>query len=73
LRELSVRGCVRVTGTGVEAVVEGCTVLEVFDMSQCKNLARWLEGGGEERARRRWGKKYLKFITEKKSGEGSLR
>jgi F-box/leucine-rich repeat protein 7 len=76
LRELSVRGCVRVTGTGVEAVVEGCTVLEVFDVSQCKNLARWLEQGGEERSRRRWrraGGKELRFVTEKVSGDGSLR
>lgn len=46
LRELSVRGCVRVTGTGVEAVVDGCHKLEVFDVSQCKNLAPWLELGG---------------------------
>ncbi|USP76278.1 hypothetical protein yc1106_03552 [Curvularia clavata] len=32
LRNLSVRGCVRVTGTGVEAVVEGCRDLERFDV-----------------------------------------
>jgi F-box and leucine-rich repeat protein 7 len=67
---------VRVTGTGVEAVVEGCTVLEVFDVSQCKNLARWLEQGGEGRSRRRWrreGGKELRFVTEKVSGEGGLR
>lgn len=49
LRELSVRGCVRVTGQGVEAVVEGCGGLERLDVSQCKNLASWLEGGGRER------------------------
>ena len=49
LRELSVRGCVRVTGAGVEAVVEGCNHLEVFDVSQCKNLGSWLEGGGVQR------------------------
>jgi F-box and leucine-rich repeat protein 7 len=65
---------VRVTGTGVEAVVEGCTVLEVFDVSQCKNLARWLEQGGEERSRKRWtrdgGGVALRFVTEKVSGEG---
>jgi len=48
LRELSVRGCVRVTGTGVEAVVDGCHGLRVFDVSQCKNLVRWIEGGGIE-------------------------
>lgn len=38
LRELSVRGCVRVTRIGVEAVVSGCRELEVFDVSQCRNL-----------------------------------
>lgn len=46
LRYLSVRGCVRVTGQGVEAVVEGCRYLEKFDVSQCKNLRPWLEHGG---------------------------
>ncbi|KAH8679975.1 hypothetical protein BGZ60DRAFT_369928 [Tricladium varicosporioides] len=71
LKELSVRGCVRVTGVGVEAVVEGCTVLEKFDVSQCKNLSRWLEGGGEERSRRRYGRKGLVFEISKK--EGTLR
>lgn len=49
LKELSVRGCVRVTGHGVEAVVDGCHNLEVFDVSQCKNLTRWLEAGGIEK------------------------
>lgn len=49
LRELSVRGCVRVTGTGVESVVDGCSMLEVFDVSQCKNLAPWLEYGCHQR------------------------
>ncbi|KAL1858684.1 hypothetical protein Plec18167_003440 [Paecilomyces lecythidis] len=46
LRELSVRGCVRVTGVGVEAVAEGCNQLQAFDVSQCKNLTPWLERGG---------------------------
>ncbi|KAJ5185029.1 Leucine-rich repeat cysteine-containing subtype [Penicillium cf. griseofulvum] len=46
LRHLSVRGCVRVTGVGVEAVAEGCHQLEIFDVSQCKNLGPWLEDGG---------------------------
>ncbi|KAI9845551.1 MAG: hypothetical protein M1837_004648 [Sclerophora amabilis] len=54
LRELSVRGCVRVTGLGVEAVVEGCHNLELFDVSQCKNLTRWLEAGGVEKMQRLW-------------------
>ncbi|KAI9659133.1 MAG: hypothetical protein M1821_002093 [Bathelium mastoideum] len=49
LRALSVRGCVRVTGVGVEAVIDGCTELEAFDVSQCKNLTRWLEMGGIQR------------------------
>lgn len=53
LRELSVRGCVRVTGVGVEAIVEGCHKLQAFDVSQCKNLGRWLESGGVERFAKR--------------------
>jgi F-box/leucine-rich repeat protein 7 len=53
LKQLSVRGCVRVTGTGVEAVVEGCRDLELFDVSQCKNLSRWLDAGGVEAVRSR--------------------
>ncbi|KAK0906313.1 hypothetical protein LTR57_017846 [Friedmanniomyces endolithicus] len=53
LRHLSVRGCVRVTGVGVEAVVEGCGRLEEVDVSQCKNLRGWREGGGVERVRGR--------------------
>ncbi|KAH9862835.1 hypothetical protein J1614_010928 [Plenodomus biglobosus] len=53
LRNLSVRGCVRVTGTGVEAVVEGCRDLERFDVSQCKNLGRWLDAGGVEAVRKK--------------------
>ncbi|KXL45327.1 hypothetical protein M433DRAFT_4593 [Acidomyces richmondensis BFW] len=49
LRYLSVRGCVRVTGQGVETVIEGCGQLEEFDVSQCKNLQRWLDHGGVHR------------------------
>lgn len=48
------------TGIGVEAVVEGCHKLELFDVSQCKNLQRWLEGGGVARARKVW-KRNVKF------------
>jgi F-box and leucine-rich repeat protein 7 len=51
MRYLSVRGCVRVTGVGVEAVVEGCHKLVAFDVSQCKNLVPWLEQGGIGRVR----------------------
>ena len=51
LRGLSVRGCVRVTGNGVENVLEGCARLEWVDVSQCKNLGGWLVGGGVGR----WG------------------
>ncbi|CZT06637.1 related to F-box protein PpaB [Rhynchosporium agropyri] len=68
LKELSVRGCVRVTGVGVEAVVEGCTILETFDVSQCKNLQKWLDAGGEERSRRLYGRKKLRFETSKENG-----
>ncbi|EMC99597.1 hypothetical protein BAUCODRAFT_342539 [Baudoinia panamericana UAMH 10762] len=49
LQYLSVRGCVRVTGQGVESVVEGCRQLEEFDVSQCKNLRSWLDRGGIEK------------------------
>lgn len=51
LRELAVRGCVRVTGGGVESVVEGCRNLQVFDVSQCKNLTPWLQTGAAERGK----------------------
>jgi F-box/leucine-rich repeat protein 7 len=74
LKELSVRGCVRVTGVGVEAVVEGCTILETFDVSQCKNLLKWLDAGGEERSKRMYRRKNLIFETKKGSaGIGGLR
>jgi F-box/leucine-rich repeat protein 7 len=59
LRELSVRGCVRVTGIGVEAVVEGCHNLEMFDVSQCKNLQPWLDAGGVQRCRKIWRRNVL--------------
>lgn len=49
LKRLSVRGCVRVTGAGVEAVADGCNQLESFDVSQCKNLTPWLEDGGHSK------------------------
>lgn len=50
---------------GVEAVVEGCTLLESFDVSQCKNLQKWLDAGGEERSRRVYGRRKLRFETRK--------
>lgn len=62
LKELSVRGCVRVTGVGVEAVVEGCHNLEVFDVSQCKNLQRWLDNGGVEKCTQLW-RRNIRFET----------
>lgn len=63
LRELSVRGCVRVTGNGVEVVVEGCHKLRRFDVSQCKNLVPWLSKGGSYK----YGNK-LRFETVAQSG-----
>lgn len=60
LRGLSVRGCVRVTGAGIENVLEGCGRVEWVDVSQCKNLGAWLAGGGvtrwgyDERGPGRW-------------------
>lgn len=47
LRHLSVRGCVRVTAAGVEAVLVGCPEMRLFDVSQCRNLSleeRWIGG-----------------------------
>ncbi|KAJ5684389.1 uncharacterized protein N7477_000734 [Penicillium maclennaniae] len=58
LNYLSVRGCVRVTGVGVEAVAEGCHQLQIFDVSQCKNLTCWLDEGGAKRYQPR-----IKFET----------
>ncbi|PHH86032.1 hypothetical protein CDD83_10842 [Cordyceps sp. RAO-2017] len=45
LEGLSVRGCVRVTGRGMESILEGCTQLEWADVSQCRNLEGWLRSG----------------------------
>ena len=58
------------TGVGVEAIVEGCRELELFDVSQCKNLQRWLDEGGEERSRRVYRRK-VRFETRKRSGAGA--
>lgn len=46
LEGLSVRGCVRVTGKGVESLVKECTWLSWLDVSQCRNLEGWLRSGG---------------------------
>ncbi len=46
LEGLSVRGCVRVTGKGVESLVKECTWLGWLDVSQCRNLEGWLRSGG---------------------------
>ncbi|KAI3324671.1 hypothetical protein HD806DRAFT_521760 [Xylariaceae sp. AK1471] len=51
LEGLSVRGCVRVTAHGVESVLEGCGRLGWADISQCRNLEGWVNGGGVTR----WG------------------
>lgn len=29
--------------------MDGCHKLKAFDVSQCKNLSSWLEGGGVQR------------------------
>lgn len=46
LEALSVRGCVRVTGRGVENVLNGCGRINWIDVSQCRNLEGWLRAGG---------------------------
>lgn len=45
LEGLSVRGCVRVTGKGLENILRGCDLLEWVDVSQCRNLEPWLRAG----------------------------
>ncbi|KAH8196080.1 hypothetical protein TruAng_009766 [Truncatella angustata] len=51
LERLSVRGCVRVTAVGAESVLDGCSRLTWLDVSQCRNLESWVNGGGVGR----WG------------------
>ncbi|KAL1297968.1 hypothetical protein AAFC00_006476 [Neodothiora populina] len=66
LRYLSVRGCVRVTGAGVENVLAGCKDLEVLDVSQCKNLLPWIQSGGIQRARSRGSKCRFDVVADGK-------
>lgn len=63
LKALKVRGCVRVTGMGVDSVVVGCKLLQRFDVSQCKNLLPWVEASGIEKWRKR-GRK-IEFVMVK--------
>ncbi|EEY23849.1 cyclic nucleotide-binding domain-containing protein [Verticillium alfalfae VaMs.102] len=51
LQGISVRGCVRVTGNGVENLLDGCGRLTWVDVSQCRNLEGWIRTGGVAR----WG------------------
>ncbi|KAM0816160.1 putative Cyclic nucleotide-binding domain-containing protein [Seiridium cardinale] len=51
LERLSVRGCVRVTAVGAESVLDGCSRMTWLDVSQCRNLESWVNGGGVGR----WG------------------
>ncbi|KAF4124969.1 F-box and leucine-rich repeat protein 7 [Geosmithia morbida] len=51
LQGISVRGCVRVTGKGVESLLRGCGGLSWLDASQCRNLEPWIRSGGVGR----WG------------------
>ncbi|CAD0053366.1 unnamed protein product [Aureobasidium pullulans] len=64
LEYLSVRGCVRVTGQGVESVVDGCPHLQLFDVSQCKNLLPWLRGGGVQAVRQRGCKARFEVVAD---------
>jgi len=64
LEYLSVRGCVRVTGQGVESVVDGCPHLSLFDVSQCKNLLPWLRSGGVQAVRQRGCKARFEVVAD---------
>ncbi|ODV91736.1 hypothetical protein CANCADRAFT_30072 [Tortispora caseinolytica NRRL Y-17796] len=44
LEYLSVRGCVRVTGIGVDTILGGCVMLKKFNVSQCRNLSTYNKG-----------------------------
>lgn len=33
--------------------MDGCEALNAFDVSQCRNLVPWIEGGGREKV---WGR-----------------
>jgi len=46
LERLSVRGCVRVTGAGMERILDNCTKLVWADISQCRNLEPWVRADG---------------------------
>lgn len=41
--------------------MEGCRDLELFDVSQCKNLQRWLDAGGVDSVNKRG--RNVKFET----------
>ena len=64
LKYLSVRGCVRVTGQGVESVVDGCRDLELFDVSQCKNLVPWIRAGGMQVVKQRGCKARFEVVAD---------
>jgi F-box and leucine-rich repeat protein 7 len=63
LEQLAVRGCVRVTGVGVDSVLEGCGRLTVFDVSQCKNLQPWLDRGGIQKWRAVGSNVYFEVVS----------
>lgn len=66
------RGCVRVTEVGVDAVVEGCHKLEFFDVSQCRNLSGWVETNGVERTRKRF-RRDVKFLVSAADSDQAMR
>ncbi|KAL5594825.1 uncharacterized protein BROUX77_008172 [Berkeleyomyces rouxiae] len=49
LEGISVRGCVRVTGSGVESLLDSCAKLKWVDVSQCRNLESWIRSGAVSR------------------------
>ena len=51
-------------GPGVEAVVEGCRDLELFDVSQCKNLQRWIDAGGPASVKQRGRKVVFETVAD---------
>lgn len=74
LEGISVRGCVRVTGKGIESLLRRCTRLRWIDASQCRNLQPWLRGGGIERwgYDDRLGPPMERSVGVQNGGQGSL-
>lgn len=44
LEKLKIKGCIRVTRAGIDALISGCSAFKYLDISQCKNAHVYPEG-----------------------------